>query len=299
MTACQLATARQIFVDAEDKKERFALAGEAKALQRQERMESICSEQADAWMDQLRLIEKEKVGRVAAWEARKTELKKRRAQVLLLVDQRIAAANTLASAVQGVMTADEKKAKEDKEKAAEEEAAKEAKVAKEKEAERVERTKARHAAIEAFRQLDHTIAAVAKKDLPDLTDAPEAAKDAVVVLSTMFCWARASALGDSHLPFAFAEMGATAVVAKCLVGEAVWDAFFKAATVTDATICPMQLRQIVFLQLMTYEKALKVKKQAKEEEEATRILEESEPRLKRLRTLVKGTGLEQMRSQGK
>ena len=36
--------------------------------------------------------------------------------------------------------------------------------------------------------------------------------------------------------------------------------------------------------------SLKVKQQAEQEEEATRILEDAEPRLKRLRTLVKGTG---------
>ena len=86
----------------------------------------------------------------------------------------------------------------------------------------------------------------------------------------------------------FSEMGATAQIAKCLTGEAIWDAFFKGVAVTDATICPMQLRQIIFLQLTTYEKSLKIKKQAEQEEEAQRVLEVAEPRLKRLRTLVKG-----------
>ena len=287
LTACQLAVVRQEYVEAEEKKVKFAEAGAAKAILRQDRLEEICSQQATLWMDQLRAVEKRKLVRDAAWEVRSRELASRRTQALEMIGLKIKAANTLAGAMKGALTAEEEKAKSAKEKAAEAKAAQAAKEGKEAEAKKTEHAKARLAAVEAFKQLDLT-AVVAKEDLPDLTEAPEAAKSAVVVLSTMFCWARASALGESHLPFAFSEMGATAVVAKCLTGDVVWDAFFKGAAVTDGTICPMQLRQIVFRQLMQYESSLKIKKQAEQEREATRILEDAEPRLKRLRTLVKG-----------
>ena len=106
------------------------------------------------------------------------------------------------------------------------------------------------------------------------------------VMTTMHYWARASAMGDAHLPFAFAQMGATVAVSRELVGEKVWMAFFKDATLEDKDVCPMQLRQIIFMQLMVLDGDLRGKKYAAQEAVALKHLEDAEPRLKRLRTLA-------------
>ena len=291
LTACELRLAKQRFVDAEKASLNFAIAGSHRAAERQVRMEEICAEKMAAWEVKLHAIKEEETLRAAAWQERRAELFKRKSEVIALYDAKIQAADTLAGAVTKAESATvaekEKEAEENKEKEAKRIAAQVK--ADEEKAAKAETTKARYAAVDAFKQLEVT-AQVASEDLPDLTVAPEAAKDAVVVLSTMFCWMRASALGESHLPFAFSEMGATAAIAQCLAGEVTWNAFFKGAAVTDATICPMQLRQIIFLQLATYENSLQIKKQVEQETEARRVLEDAEPRLKRLRTLIRPWG---------
>ena len=102
----------------------------------------------------------------------------------------------------------------------------------------------------------------------------------------MYYWARASSMGDASLPFAFKEMGATVAVAQELVGEKVWRAFFKDTVIGDGDVCPMQLRQIMFLQLMTLDADLRAKVNAGQEAVAVKHLEDAEPRLKRLRTML-------------
>ena len=97
-------------------------------------------------------------------------------------------------------------------------------------------------------------------------------------------------MGDSFLPFTFTEMGATAKVALSLVGEKAWKAMFKedADAITDSMICPMQMRQIMFFQLMAYDGALRAGKNLQDQEvEAQKALEEAGPRLKRMRLAMR------------
>ena len=86
------------------------------------------------------------------------------------------------------------------------------------------------------------------EDLPDLSGAPAASEPKLQVMATMYYWAKASAIGDAHLPFCFKEMGATAQIARDLAGEKVWAAFFgdDKEGIFDTAVCPMQLRKIVF-----------------------------------------------------
>ena len=81
-------------------------------------------------------------------------------------------------------------------------------------------------------------------------------------------------------------MGATVAVARDLVGEVVWKAFFADAKIADVDVCPMQLRQVMFLQLMTLDASLREQKHEAQEEVAQKHLDEAEPRLKRLRTML-------------
>ena len=94
-------------------------------------------------------------------------------------------------------------------------------------------------------------------------------------------------MGDAHLPFSFTDMSATVGVAQELVGKGIWKAFFQDTAVTDADVCPMQLRQIMFLQLMILDEDLRKKVNAGQEAIADKLLEDAEPRLKRLRTMLK------------
>ena len=47
-------------------------------------------------------------------------------------------------------------------------------------------------------------------------------------------------------------MGATVEAAHALVGQTIWVQFFGTAVITVDEICPMQLRQLVFRQLMWF-----------------------------------------------
>ena len=302
LTACQLATALQNYEDVEEKKVKFALAGEVHAEERQDRMEAICAEQAAAWMDKLRSIEKQKLVRVAAWGARKAELEARKTQVVELFGRKIKAAQELATALKEAKpaevkpavsaspaeTPDQKKEREKEEKVEKERAAK---VAKEEvdrlaavQAEIDRQAAAQTEARRAFGRMQ-TTAAVDKDDLVDMSQW-SSSDESKTVMACMYYWARASSMGDAQFPFAFKEMGATVAVAQELVGNKVWKAFFKDSTVTDGDVCPMQLRQIMFLQLMTLDADLREKGNAGQEAVAVKHLEDAEPRLKRLRTML-------------
>ena len=142
---------------------------------------------------------------------------------------------------------------------------------------------------EAFKQLEKE-AVFAKEDLPDLSDCAEMKDGAAEALGMMYLWARASALGDAHVPFTFAEMGATTKVAADLVGKKVWDAFFGFTTpINDQSVCPMRLRQVMFLQLMTYDAALKAKVHATKHAEVAASLEQSQLRLSTMKSLVRSS----------
>ena len=136
---------------------------------------------------------------------------------------------------------------------------------------------------EAFEKLNAIVTTVSKADLPIL-DASTAGKDDLPVLARMYYWAKASSMGDSFLPFSFTELGSTADVALLLVGKTVWQAMFKGAVITSEDICPMQLRQIMFFQLMAFDTILKADQAlAAQEAEAQKAWDTAEPRLKRLR----------------
>ena len=304
LTVCQLETARQTFVDAEEKKQKIALAGAAKAVDTQDRLEEICSEQADAWMDRLRSLEKQKLVRDAAWDLKTAEIDARCTQVLELFDQRIDAARTLAEPMamridtpEPSETAEEKKERlktEKEEKAAEEKKAKEEKQEKQRQRKMLseEETKAK----KAYAQLNLT-ATFKKEDFVNLTNSPEPAKEALGPCTKMYLWARASALGDAHLPFSFFEMGATVQVAHDLVGAKVWEAFFGKQEVDVHDVCPMRLRQVVFMQLMAYDACLKGKRQASLEAEMQEALESAQERHEKTKALAeKSRGRSRSRS---
>ena len=54
-------------------------------------------------------------------------------------------------------------------------------------------------------------------------------------------------------------MGATIEVAYDLAGPKVWKALFGEDKLTEQDICPMQLRQVIFMQLMTHDASLREK----------------------------------------
>ena len=108
------------------------------------------------------------------------------------------------------------------------------------------------------------------------------------MLAHMYHWAKASAMGDTMLPYSFAEMGATIEVAIMLVGEKAWKSMFGNNTIMDHMVCPMQMRQCMFFQLMAYDGALRADKQTAEQEAvALKAIACAEPRLKRLRAALR------------
>ena len=128
---------------------------------------------------------------------------------------------------------------------------------------------------------------VNKADLADMS-AHKASSASTKVMATMYYWARASSMGDAQLPYAFQDMGATVAVAQELVGEKVWKTFFKDNVLVDGDVCPMQLRQIIFMQLMILDADLREKVNADQEAVAEQHLRDAGPRLKRLRTILDG-----------
>ena len=105
----------------------------------------------------------------------------------------------------------------------------------------------------------------------------------------MYVWAKASTFGDSHLPFVFSEMGATVEVSYDLVGSKVWKAFFGDRKIVSTDVCPMQLRQVIFMQLMSYNELLKKQKTAEQESAVQKELEVAQPRLGKLKALLRSS----------
>ena len=144
-------------------------------------------------------------------------------------------------------------------------------------------------ALGAFKQLNLSVA-INKNDYKIFTQAPP--KDTVSTLAAMFYWANSSSMGDAHLPFTLKDMQCTVDVACSLVGETVWGQFFGSAAVTVQAVVPMQLRQILFRQLMRYEAQLKgtehcfVEHHAATEQVAQAALDDAAPRLAKLKLLV-------------
>ena len=151
-----------------------------------------------------------------------------------------------------------------------------------------EQQKVWEAAREAFRKLDAMPQKpVQRSDLPDLSLEPDIKAEDMPSMTAMFYWARASVLGDAHLPFSFAEMGATTQVAKYLAGDVIWKAFFGTTEVNSQDICPMQLRQVLFMQLMAHDAQLRSKKGADEEKEAQKAFEATVPRLNKMKKVLR------------
>ena len=266
LNACQLATARQEFSDAEDAKRLVSRKGAVKASERMVRMEVICEEQVNAWTRQLKDLRESELKRAAQWEERRKLLDSRGAEVLQLFVDKIRAAKTLAAAVANVggtsgsgasASAEVSKAAVKPDPAAvalkvKEDAAAAALKVKEDAAAEVLK-EALKVSEEAFRILNKTVQFT--NALPALEAEPP--KDTVPVMARMFYWARASTCGEANLPFTLAEMGATPDVACSLVGRDIWDLFFgKDGGNAKDTILPMQLRFLVFQQLMRYEAKL-------------------------------------------
>ena len=123
----------------------------------------------------------------------------------------------------------------------------------------------------AYEQLHLTVPAEQiKAKLISLKDTAEPTEDYKKVLATMHHWCQASTLGDTAVPFTFKEMGSSARVAYDLVGKPVWDDFFGSEegktlyrdaeqeqfVIKSHHVCPMQLRQLMFRQLIHYAAAL-------------------------------------------
>ena len=255
LNACQLATARQEFSDAEDAKRLVSRKGAVKASERMARMEVICEEQVDAWQRQLKDLQESEVKRAAKWEERRKLLDSRGAEVLQLFVDKIRAAKTLAGEIANVGGASGSGAAasaEPPKTAAKPDAAAIAKKVKEDAAAEAlkEALKVTEA---AFVILNKTVQFT--NALPALMEKPPA--DTVPVMARMFYWARASTCGEANLPFTLVQMGATPDVACSLVGRDIWDLFFgKDGGNAKDTILPMQLRYLVFQQLMRYEAKL-------------------------------------------
>ena len=80
------------------------------------------------------------------------------------------------------------------------------------------------------------------------------------VLTNMHSWMTAILKGDQMMPFTFQEMGATAPVARLLMGEKVWTTVFSKDDVKDTDVCSCQLRLAVFEQLTALANHLTVSK---------------------------------------
>ena len=107
---------------------------------------------------------------------------------------------------------------------------------------------------------------VAPLDLPDLSLAPPPADGYEPVLVRMRDWALISSLAPPNQPFTFTEIGSSAPVCSSLVGEIVFKKFMHhAEVVTDQTVIPLQLRQIILQQLLHYNESLKEKHSAEKE----------------------------------
>ena len=216
---------------------------------------------ASHWSTRLEKLESEEIVRQERFEERNDTHEERHRQIVAEYQSRIAAAEQQAGAV--------------KPKAPE--AATPPPTAAD--ADRLE-------AVKAFEALDLT-APVDQSDLPDLSGLVPVA-EALLPMTNMFAWARASTLGDAYLPFSFAQMGATIDMAQSLSGVKVWKAFFKGRAAKATDVCPMQLRQIIFVQLMSHDASMK-KITAEQHAQVQKDLEESQPALKKMKVLLRSS----------
>ena len=231
-------------------------------------MEVICEQQVAAWQEKLQDIRREEVQRAAEWKLRQAELESRSDEVLALYDEKIAAAQVLAKAVANTAEPSAK--------------AKPSVMVKPPKPESTEEKDA----IEAFRQLKVTPPMpIVKGDLNVLVAPPP--KETIGTLTSMHHWFCASAFADALLPYTFADIGATVVIAHSLIGDKVWEAFFglRSSSVVDTDVVPMQLRGILLQQLNTYRTTIS-KENAEAERTAQESLEVAGPRLAKLKQLV-------------
>jgi hypothetical protein len=263
VSACQLRLAKQEYGQEDKKRMDAAEAGAQKAAEKVVRLQAICQAHIDAWQAVSVKVDRETVDRLALWATRRDETSNRRNKVLQEFDSMIAAAEArqaAENALGGVAPLQQQQQQPQEQPTAEEAAA-----------------AANDKAVKlAFAQLHHTVE-LCKEELVALKDAPPPCEEYKPVLATMHHWAQASFMGETAVPFSFQQMGATTDVCFSLVGKKVWDKVFAAEVaqglvIADTAICPLQLRQVIFMQLQFYHTTLVDKQYKKQEKIATDLL---------------------------
>ena len=297
VNAFQLRLDRQVYLDDRTEKLLIVQRGAATAKANFVTARAMHQRMADSWTEKLEQVVDQETNRQQLFKERNDLHEARHLAVVEEYDKRIAAAEEVAKAAKDEAAKGAPPAAETPEEKAEKAELKRKADAAAEGAAEAEKTRlateqaetdrlnaAQGEARRAFAKM-HTTATISRSDLADLNKLKRTS-DTTMVMATMYYWYNAGSMGDMNLPFSFAEMGATAAVARELVGDVVWKAFFYQAKVADADVCPMQLRQVVFLQLLTLEASLKEQEHAAQEEVAQKHLEEAGPRLKRLRTML-------------
>ena len=129
-----------------------------------------------------------------------------------------------------------------------------------------------------------------RSEVPTLDLTPP--KETVPMLARMYHWAQASAIGEAFLPFSLADMMSNVEIATSLVGLPIWQRFYGTAEVKDSEVIPMQLRMLIFQQLVAYESKLRSGEHCfsshhmKEQASAQAALEAASPKLAKLRSLL-------------
>ena len=102
----------------------------------------------------------------------------------------------------------------------------------------------------AFARLrEHRV--IERREIPILDLAPP--DDTVPMLARMYHWSQGSAIGEAYLPFRLADMMTDVEIATSLVGLPLWQRFFGTEPVAATAVVPMQLRMLIFQQLVVYE----------------------------------------------
>ena len=287
VNAAQLSLKKELYLEARTEKLGFVGKGAASAKENFEKARALHRRMEEHWTARLEAMEEEEVVRQEAYRERNKLHEERHLQVLAEFDKDIAAAvqtavEAAAKLAGGAVATPEPVANVAPAVLAETEAEK-----KEKE----EKIKVWEAAREAFRKLDATPQTpVQKDDLPDLSASPPISAEDMPSMTQMYHWARASVLGDAHLPFSFAEMGITIQVGKYLAGKTIWEQFFGDCAISTQDVCPMQLRQVVFMQLMAHDAQLRSdKKSADAEKAATKSFEATVPRLQTMKKTLRSS----------
>ena len=290
LTACELGTARQRFIDNSAKTKAYADVGILKAAERQSRLEEICQDTIAAWQEQLMQTQSSSKLRLAAWEARQTELERRTALVVEVYDGKIAAALATAKPA-AAAGAPAPVAEAAQVKAPPQDKQQQLKLQQQQK----EQQAAKEEAQKTFAKLK-TVAnpPLVKADLVVLDKVPP--KETVPVLAMMHYWTQCSAFTDACLPYTFKDMGATPEVAHGLVGPKVWQAYFADAVIGLDEVCPMQLRSIILHQLNLYHCMLRgteecfLTEHAGQEELAQQAIDAAGPRLAKLSGLLSHGG---------